>query len=71
MTTKTEKPKSNSHRSGHGKNSYGKTNIYTWFKLSWNQPFLPHFEFLFEYHYGVTFYASTSLQRLDRKFIER
>ena len=37
--------------SGYGKNSYGKTNIYTWFKLSCNQPFPPHFghfEFLFK-----------------------
>ena len=37
-------------------------NIYTWFKLSCNQPFLPHFEFLFEYHYDVTFHVTTSLQ---------
>ena len=40
-------------RSGHGKNSHGKTNIYRCFKLSCNQPFLPQFEFLFEYYYEV------------------
>ena len=65
----------NSLRSGHGKKSYGKTNIYTWFTLSCNQPFLPHFEFLFEYQYNVTFYVTTSLhplliQRLERKFLK-
>jgi len=51
-----------------------KTNIYTWFKLSFNQPFLPHFEFLFEYHYDVTFHVTTSIQPwliqcLKRKFL--
>ena len=65
----------NSQLSRYGKNSYGKTNIYTWFKLSYNQPFLPHFEFLFEYHYDVTFHVTTSLQpqliqRVERKFLE-
>ena len=54
---------------------FGKTNIYTWFKLSCNQPFPPHFEFLYEYHYNVTFKVTTSLQpqliqRLERKFLE-
>ena len=63
----------NSLRSSHGQNLNGKTN--TWFKLSCNQPFLPHFEFLFECHYGVTFDVTTSLQpqliqRLEGKFLE-
>ena len=65
----------NSLRSGRGKNSYGKTNNYTWFKLSCNQPFIPRFEFLFEYHYDVTFHVGTLLhplliQRLERKFLK-
>ena len=52
-----------------------KTNIYTWFKLSGNQPFLPHFEFLFEYHYDVTFHVTRSIQPwliqcLKRKFLK-
>ena len=65
----------NSLRSGHGKNSYGKTSIYTWFKFSCNQPFLPHLEFLFEYRYDATFHVTTPLQpklikRLERKFLK-
>ena len=52
-----------------------KTNIYTCFKLSGNQPFLFHFEFLFEYHYDVTFHVTRSIQPwliqcLKRKFLK-
>ena len=52
-----------------------KTNIYTWFKLSGNQSFLPHFEFLCEYQYDVTFHVTRSIQPwliqcLKRKFLK-
>ena len=48
---------------------------YTWFKLSCNQPFLPDFEFLFEYLYDVTFHVTTLIQPwliqcLKRKFLK-
>ena len=46
------------------------------YKLSCKQPFLPHFEFLLEYHYDVKFQETTSIQPwliqcLKIKFLER
>ena len=59
------------NRSGHGKTSYGNTNIYEWFRLSFNQPYsYPIQTFLLNIdHIGSTLINSTPRKKGSRKFL--
>ena len=51
----------NSLLSGHGKTLYQKPNNYTWFRVTCNEPSLPHLAFSFVYHYVSRDHISSTL----------